>query len=97
MEIHHKEYSAEDMAVKEKYKGNIGSRHILELKKMLKTGINHKKKFCLLCSQCNALEAFARINKTKAFETFCWLAGEGYFDDALKADPKLKKLSEFMK
>jgi len=97
LEIHHKEYSKEDEEVKAKNKGNLGSRHIYELKRMFKQGVNPKKKFCLLCKQCNVIEAHVRINTTKAFETFCWLFGEGYFDKALKDDPKLKKLTEFLK
>ena len=97
LEIHHKEYSKEDLEYKAKNKGNIGSRHHQEVKKMLENGVSTKKKFCLLCKQCNVIEAHVRINKVKAFETFCWLYGEGYFDQALKDDPKLKKLTNFMK
>lgn len=97
LEIHHKEYSKEDLEVKAKNKGNIGSRHHWELKRMFKQGINPNKKFCLLCKQCNVIEAHVRINPTKAFETFSWLYGEGYFDEALKDDQTLKKLTEFLK
>jgi len=97
LEIHHKEYSKEDLEVKAKNKGNIGSRHILELKRMFKNGVNPNKKFCLLCKQCNVIEAHVRINPTKAFETFCWLYGEGQFDEALKDDHTLKKLTNFLK
>jgi len=64
---------------------------------MFKQGINPNKKFTLLCHQCNLIEGWVSVNPEKAFETFCWLASENYFDKALKDDPKLKKLSEFMK
>jgi len=97
LQIHHKFYDSEDLKIKEKFKGNLGSRHILELKRMFKNGINPNKKFVLLCQQCNLIEAFVRMNPDKAFDMFCWLAGEKYFDSALKDDPKLKKLTDFMK
>jgi len=97
LEIHHKEYSKEDLEVKTKFKGNIGSRHISELKKMFKNGVNPNKKFCLLCQQCNLLEAFVRMNPVKGFEMFCWLSSENYFDEALKDDPTLKKITDFLK
>jgi len=95
--IHHKFYDEEDIKTKKKYKGQLGSRHIYEVIHMYKNGINPKKKFGLLCEQCNLIEGWVRVNPAKAFETFCWLHGEGYFDEALKDDPKLKKLTSFMK
>ena len=94
--IHHRFYDEDDMLLKKKYKGSTGSKHHWEVKKMLENGISTKKKFGLLCCQCNSLEGFVKMNTSKAFETFCWLYGEGYFDKALKDDPRLKKLSEFM-
>jgi len=97
LEIHHKIYDDEDMKIKNKNNGNIGSRQITELIRMFKNGINPNEKFGLLCGQCNTLEAFVRLNPVKAFDTFCWLHGEGYFDEALKDDQTLKKLTEFMK
>jgi len=97
LEIHHKFYDEEDMKIKNRNNGNIGSRQITELIRMFKNGINPNEKFTLLCGQCNTLEAFVRLNPEKAFETFCWLSSEGYFDQALKTDPKLKKLTEFLR
>ena len=97
LHIHHKFYDEEDMKARAKFKGSTGSRHILELKRMIKNGINPNKKFTLLCNQCNLIEAWVRKDKTKSFETFCWLHGEGYFDEALKDDKSLKKLTDFMK
>ena len=96
LEFHHKFYDKDDQRLKSKF-GGVGSKHILEIKHMVENGINPKKKFGLLCQQCNLLEAWVRMNPSKAFETFCWLHGEGYFDEALKDDPKLKKLTSFMK
>jgi len=97
LHIHHKFYDEEDMKARAKFKGSTGSRHILELIKMIKNGIDPSKKFTLLCNQCNLIEAWVRKDKNKAFETFCWLYGEGYFDEALKDDKSLKKLTDFMK
>ncbi len=51
----------------------------------------------MLCHSYNILEAYVRNDPVKAFETFAWLYGEGYFDKALKDDSKLKKLSKFIK
>lgn len=95
--IHHKFYDEDDMRIKKKYKGKIGSKHHWEVKKMLENGVSTKKKFGLLCIQCNVLEGFVRMNAFKAFDAFAWLYGEGHFDEVLKDDPTLKKLSEFMK
>ena len=97
LQIHHKFYDNEDLKVKEKFKGRLGSRHILELKRMFRNGIDPNKKFGLLCQQCNLIEAFVRMNPVKAFGTFCWLYGEGHFDEALKDDNSLKKLTDFIK
>lgn len=97
LQFHHKTYDEDDERIRKKFKGNLGSKHHWEIKRMLDNGISTKKKFALLCIQCNLLEAFVRMNKSKAFDTFCWLYGEGYFDETLKDDPKLKKITEFIK
>jgi len=97
LEIHHKEYSEKELENKKKYGQGYGSSYVNELNQMFKKGINPKKRFCVLCRQCNMLEAWVRRDTLKAFDAYCWLHGEGYFDKALKDDPKLKKLSEFMK
>jgi len=97
LQFHHKTYDEDDMRIKKKFKGNLGSKHHWEIKRMLKNGISTKEKFTLLCIQCNVLEAFVRMNPDKAFDAFCWLHGEGHFDEVLKHDPKLKKLTNFMK
>jgi len=96
LEFHHKFYDKEDERLKAKF-GGVGSKHIGEIKRMVENGISTKNKFALLCQQCNLLEAWVRMNPSKAFETFCWLYQEGYFDKALKDDPSLKKLTSFMK
>jgi len=95
--IHHRFYDEDDMRIKKKNKGNIGSKHHWEVKKMLENGVNTKEKFGLLCEQCNHLEGFVRMNVFKAFDAFAWMYGEGHFDEVLKDDPKLKKLTNFMK
>jgi len=84
LQFHHKTYDEDDMRIKKKFKGNLGSKHHWEIKRMLKNGINPKGKFGLLCIQCNLLEAFVRMNPSKAFESFAWMYGEGHFDEALK-------------
>ena len=97
LQFHHKTYDEDDMRIKKKFKGNLGSKHHWEIKRMLKNGISTKEKFALLCIQCNLLEAFVRMNPDKAFDAFCWLHGEGHFDKAFEDDKQLKKLTDFMK
>jgi len=96
MHIHHKFYSDKDKADLKRI-GITG--HHLEIKRLIKNNqINElKKKFTLLCRECNQMEGFAKKSSQKTFDFFCWLYSENYFDQALKDDPKLKKLSEFMK
>ena len=84
LQFHHKEYDEDDERLRKKFKGNLGSKHHWEIKRMLDNGISTKKKFALLCIQCNLLEAFVRMNPSKAFEAFAWMYGEGHFDEALK-------------
>lgn len=97
LEIHHRFYDEDDMRRKKKLNGGLGSKHHWEVKKMLENGISTKKKFGLLCSQCNLLEGIVRMNPFKALDAFAWLYGEGHFDEVLKDDPALKKLTDFMK
>jgi len=97
LQFHHKSYDKDDERIRAKFKGNLGSKHHWEIKRMIKNGINPKKKFVLLCLQCHDVETASHQNPKKAFDMFAWLYGEGLFDQVLKADPKLKKLSEFMK
>lgn len=96
LQIHHKFYTEEDKEYKKKYGVN---QHKYEALRMIKTNkINElKKKYTLLCGQCNMLEAWVRKDGVKAFEAYCWLHEQGYFDEALRDDAKFKKLSEFMK
>jgi len=63
---------------------------------MIKNGENPRKKFGLLCRQCNNIEAWVRKDGKKAFEAFCYLYGQGHFDEALKDDKSLKKITEFL-
>ena len=49
LEIHHKFYDEEDMKIKKRLKGNLGSRQITELTRMFKNGITPTQKFTLLC------------------------------------------------
>lgn len=95
LEIHHNYYTEEDKEYFKKYGIN---QQKYEAWRMIKTNkINElKKKYTLLCGQCNILEAWVRKNGVKAFEAYCWLQEQGYFDEALKDDAKFKKLSEFM-
>ena len=96
LHIHHKIYSDKDEADR-KRTGVTG--HHWEIKRLIKNNqINElKKKFTLLCRECNHMEGYAEKSGQKTFDFFCWLYGENYFDEALKDDPKLKKLTEFLK
>lgn len=96
LHIHHKFYSDKDKADLKRI-GITG--HHWEIKRLIKNNqINElKKKFTLLCRECNQMEKFAKKNGQKTFDFFCWLYGENYLDQALKDDPKLKKLTDFMK
>lgn len=97
LEIHHKSYDSDDEKIKAKFKGNLGSKHHWEINRMIKNGINPRKKFVLLCRQCHKIETASHQNPKKAFDMFAWLYADGLFDQVLKADPKLKKLTEFLK
>jgi len=95
LQFHHKFY--DELDEKQRSKHGAVSRQMWEIKRMLNDGINPKKKFALLCQQCNSLEGWIKVSPAKAFELFSWLAGEGYFDEVFKDDPSLKKLTNFMK
>ena len=92
LDIHHKFYDEHSYR-----KG--GKSAWLEVLQKAEKGINVHKQFTLLCQQCNIIEAWVRKEPSKAFETFCYLSSEGYFDEALSKDDakEFKKLSEFMK
>jgi len=95
LDFHHRHYDEKDKKIRRKwgYVPNI----VHEIEVLIKEGKNPKKKFALLCKQCNSIEAFVRIDKKKAFETFSWLYEEGYFDEALSDDKSLRKITEFLK
>jgi len=97
LEIHHKFYDEDDLRLREKFNGGIGDKPLWEIRRMLKNGVNPKKKFTLLCQVCNNVEGWVRVNPFKAFEAFAWLYGEGHFDEVLKDNKSLKKLTDFMK
>jgi len=96
LHIHHKFYSKKD----EDDKKRMGvTQHHWEIKKLIKNNqINElKKKFTLLCVECNVMEGFAKKDSKKTFNFICWLLGEDYLEEALKDDPTLKKLTDFLK
>jgi len=101
LQIHHKFYSEEEKKIKKENKGNLGATHKYEALRMIKQGkyAELKKKFTLLCQQCNTIEAFVRKNPKKAFETFCWIYSEGQFNEVLSEDDdkSLRKITEFLK
>jgi len=96
LHIHHKTYSVKDEADR-KRTGVTG--HHWEIKRLIKNNqINElKKKFTLLCRECNHMEGYAKKNSQKTFDFICWLLNEGHLEEALKDDPKLKKITEFLK
>jgi len=95
MHIYHKFYSDKDKADLERT-GVTG--HQWEIKRLVKnnqiTELN--KKFTLLCRECNHMEGFAKKDSKKTFDFICWLLGEGHLEEALKDDPKLKRITDFM-
>jgi len=97
LQFHHKSYDDDDERLRNKFKGNLGSKHHWEINRMLKNGISPKKKFVLLCTQCHDIETASHQNPKKAFDMFAWLYGEGLFDKVLKDDQSLKKLTDFLK
>ena len=96
MHIHHKIYSDKDKADLERT-GVTG--HQWEIKRLVKNNqiIELNKKFTLLCRECNHMEGFAKKDSKKTFNFICWLLEEGHLDEALKDDPKLKKITDFLK
>ena len=97
LEIHHRFYDDLEIEQKKAGKQRSGSQLPMEILRKAKNGINPKKKFALLCKQCHAIETTSHQNPKKAFDMFAWMYGEGLFDEVLKDDPKLKKLTEFIK
>jgi len=95
MHIHHKFYSDKDKADLERV-GITG--HHWEIKRLIKNNQIHelRKKFTLLCRDCNHMEGYAKKNSKKTFNFICWLLGEGQLEEALQDDPKLKKITEFL-
>ena len=73
LQIHHKFYTEEDKEYKKKYGAKGATPHKYESIRMIKANqINElKKKYTLLCQQCNMLEAWVRKNGVKAFDAYC--------------------------
>ncbi|MCV0431829.1 hypothetical protein [Nitrosopumilus sp.] len=95
LDIHHREYSEEDKKYFKKH--GIGQQKYESLRMIKTKKINElKKKYVLLCKQCHQIETFCHQSPKKAFDMFAWLYGEGLFDEVLKDDPTLKKLTDFL-
>lgn len=95
IQIHHKFYDDDDERIKKKFKGNLGSKHHWEIRRMLKNGVNPEKKFCLLCRECNLLEGNIRQDYAKALHTFLWLLEQGEFEKN-NFSPILRKMTGLM-
>jgi len=96
MHIHHMTYSDKDKADLSRI-GVTG--HHWEIKRLIKNNqiTELKNKFALLCRECNHMEGYAKKDSQKTFNFICWLLDEGHLEEALKDDPKLKKITGFMK
>ena len=99
LQIHHREYTDEEKILKQKSRHKMYDLMDTELKEWLKHNkiSELKKKYALLCEECHRIETFSHQNPKKAFDMFAWMYGEGLFEEVLKDDPKLKKLTEFVK
>ena len=83
LEIHHRFYDDNDIALLKRYRANsgptqhLGYKPIGEILKMVKEGHEPLKKFGLLCKQCNLIEGWVTKNPVKAKKAFSWLKKNG--------------------
>jgi len=95
LEFHHKYYDDYDEKFMKKYGRNPSNyKQVLDI---ASNGINPKKKFELLCHQCNVLEAFVRTNPKKAWDAIFWLIEHNILDADLLDEKGNRKLTEFLK
>jgi len=95
LHLHHFYYDKHEKEKREKY-GTIGEtfRDVLN---MAKRGENPKKKYTLLCQQCNALEGWIRKNPDKAIDAFGWCFEKGIIDFETPTPEGNKRIDEFIK
>ena len=95
LEIHHLEYDERDRERIKKY-GTIGDifRDVL---RMSEIGKNPKKKFLLLCKDCNSLEGWIRKDPDKAISLFGWCVQQGIIDVETPNPEGNKRIDEFIR
>jgi len=88
LEIHHLYYDKQDKVKLEKY-GSMGEIY-RDVLRMAKRGENPKKKYTLLCQQCNTLEGWIRKNPDKAMAAISYCIDQGIIKS------KKIKIKEFL-
>jgi len=96
LHIHHRLYSDKDKS--DLARTGVTGHH-WEIKRLIKNNqiTELKKKFTLLCRECNHMEGYAKKNSKKTFNFIVWMLDEGHLEEALKDDTELKKITDFMK
>ena len=95
IEIHHLEYDERDKERLKKY-GTIADV-VQDVLKMSEKGENPKKKFLLLCADCNKLESLIRKNSDKAMSFFAWCVEQGIIDVETPDPEGNKRIDEFIR
>lgn len=95
IEIHHLEYDERDKEKLKKY-GTIADV-VQDVLKMSEKGENPKKKYLLLCSDCNKLESLVRKNPDKAMSFLAWCIEQGIIDVETPNPEGNKRIDEFIR
>jgi len=95
LEIHHLMYDERDKERLKKY-GTIGDifRDVL---RMSERGENPKKKFLLLCKDCNTLEGWISKDPDRAMSLFAWCVEQGTIDVETPNPEGNKRIDEFIR
>jgi len=95
LEIHHLEYDERDKERIKKY-GTIGDV-FSDVLRMSEEGKNPKKKFLLLCQDCNTMESRIRKDPDKAMSLFSWCVEQGIIDVETPDPEGNKRIDEFIR
>ena len=70
---------------------------VQDVLKMSEKGENPKKKYLLLCSDCNKLESLVRKNPDKAMSFLAWCIEQGIIDVETPNPEGNKRIDEFIR
>jgi len=96
LQIHHRYYDKEELKKKERYGKIPTSTNTYDVLKMAKSGINPKKKYCLLCKECHNMVTFITQNQSKAWNILAWLVDNKVLDVDTIDTKENKTIEEFL-